>query len=177
MKKAYFNYSAMEEALSTANQRVLYDMYVPCHQDLMLYCLGKFQDPELAKDAASETLQRLLEHPEPQEINNLRAWLLTVAKNVCLTTINTRNRRSGILDSVTMWLSKKQQPEVELEMNSTYIQEMCRAILDQRDYQIWEYVYQGYDDEEIGKMIGMNPKTVANRKSIIKKRLKNHLRM
>ena len=80
LKKAYFSYDAMKQALSGEDKRVLYEMYVPCHNDLMLYCLGKFNDVELAKDAASETIQKLLEHPSPSDIENLRAWLLTVAK-------------------------------------------------------------------------------------------------
>ena len=75
-----------------------------------------------------------------------------------------------------MWLSKRQQPEVELEMDSADLHEQCRTLLDEREYQLWQYVYEGYHDEEIAKMMEMSPKTVANKKSMIKKRLKDHLR-
>ena len=175
LKKAYFSYDAMKQALSGEDKRVLYEMYVPCHNDLMLYCLGKFNDVELAKDAASETIQKLLEHPSPSDIENLRAWLLTVAKNACLGILNKQKRRSGILESVSVFFARKQNPEAEQHLNVEDLYTQCRSLLNEQDYTIWRYSYEGYKDDEIAQMLGLTPKTVANKKSMIRKRLRDQL--
>lgn len=170
-----FSYRRMQRALSEQNETELHKLYLPCHEDLMLYCLGKFKDIELAQDAASETLRMLLEHPNPGAIPNLKAWLLTVAKNACLKVITTRERRSGILDRVAQWLSQQQEAEVEEQLDHENLLGILKSLLEPRDFQIWQLDRQGYKDIEIANRLNMNPKTVANRKSMIKKVLKQKI--
>lgn len=95
----------MQQALSEEDEVALGKLYLPCHEDLMLYCLGKFKNPELAQDAASETLRMLLEHPDPASIPNLKAWLLSVAKHACLKVITREERRAHLLQRVPTGLA------------------------------------------------------------------------
>ncbi|MEL7148090.1 MAG: LuxR C-terminal-related transcriptional regulator, partial [Bacteroidota bacterium] len=67
------------------------------------------------------------------------------------------------------------QPEAELQMNSADLQARCKALLDDKEYSIWHYGVEGYNDEEIARKLDLSPKTVANKKSMIKKRLKDQL--
>lgn len=170
-----FSYRRMQRALSEKDETELHKLYIPCHEDLMLYCLGKFKDIELAQDAASETLRMLLEHPNPAAIPNLKAWLLTVAKHACLKVITTQERRAGILDKVGQWLNKQQEAEVEEQLDQEHLLNVLRDLLEERDFTIWQLDRQGYKDAEIAKKLNMSAKTAANRKSMIKKILKQKI--
>lgn len=170
-----FDYQNMSSAFASSDAKTLKKMYQPCHQDLMLYCLGKFKDYELAQDAASETLMKLLEHQDPTQIPNLKAWMLTVARNACLKVIATKNRREGILDSISLWISGKQRAAVYDKLNQESIDLMIRSVLNEKDQKIWSYEEQGYQEEEIAEFLKISSKTIANRRSMIKKKIKDQL--
>lgn len=53
---------------------------------------------------------------------------------------------------------------------------MVKALLSPRDFDIWELEQQGFKDREIARQLAMNPKTVANRKSIIKRDVRTTLK-
>ncbi len=176
MKTVRFSYGKLADAYSSSDEALLRQLYLPCHHDLMLYCLGKFKDAALAEDAASETLHQLLEHPDPSAIPNLKAWLLTVAKNACLKVITTRQRRTGILARIRDRFDGLQMAEGESKLQEESLHRACKRILGNRDYQIFIAQQQGYNDMEIATQLGISAKTVANRKSMIKKELQEKLR-
>ena len=170
-----FNYERLQKAVTVDDEAQLRQLYIPCHNDLVLYCLGKFKNTELAEDAASETLRMLLEHPNPAAIPNLKAWLLTVARNACIKAITTQQRREGILAKISGWFEKAQSPEAEHKLEEENLYETFKALLNQKDYYIFISEQQGYKDDEIANQLQMSAKTVANRKSMIKKQLKDKL--
>ena len=163
----------MHVAYKKNRKQELSALYQPCHRDLMLYCLGKFKDMELAKDAASETMKKLLEHPNPADIPNLKAWLLTVAKNVCLNILNTQKRRAELLNQVNF--NDYVRSEAEVKMDNEKLRQLIRGALKDRDFEIWKLSAEGYLDEEIAERLDLHAKTVANRKSMIKKTLEEKI--
>jgi DNA-directed RNA polymerase specialized sigma24 family protein len=54
--------------------------------------------------------------------------------------------------------------------------QIIRSNLDETDYRIWQLHGEGYDNDEVAGMMNMNEKTVANRKSATRMKLKSVLK-
>lgn len=167
-----FSYTRMQEAVTEGRNQELLRLYQPCFEDLMLYCLGKCRDKEMAQDAAAETLKAFLEHPNPQAIPNLKAWLLSVAHNISIKMLDKQIRRRNILDRISPTFKRTEILDVPEQMDQERLNGAIQNFLKEKDYQIWKMEGEGYKDWEIAERLQMNPKTVANRKSMIKKQIK-----
>ena len=148
------------------------ELYTYYHKSLTAYCLGRLKIIELAENAASETLVKLLQHPRPAEIESFENWLFTVAKNECNTYWTTSARRKKLLENNYEVMSDH-HPEIEEKFSAENIDQLIRQNLDDTDYRIWQLHQQGYDNNEVAEIIGLNEKTVANRKSAARNKLKS----
>jgi RNA polymerase sigma factor (sigma-70 family) len=151
------------------------ELYTHYHKSLTAFCMGRLRTIELAENAASETLIKLLQYPRPGEIENFESWLFTVAKNECNTVWATAERRRKLMEA-NYEKSEHQLAEVDVKYSAENIDEIIRQTLDETDFKIWQLYQQGYDNNEIAEMTNMNEKTVANRKSEARSRLKVVLR-
>lgn len=149
----------------------LYSFY---HKSLTAYCWGRLKNRELAENAASETLVRLLQHPRPAEIENFENWLFTVAKNECNTVWSTAERRKKLLEDNYVTL-EEHVPEIDEAISIENIDTIIRQSLDEVEFNIWQLYQQGYDNAEIAEITGIQEKTVANRKSVARGKLKKVL--
>jgi RNA polymerase sigma factor (sigma-70 family) len=129
---------------------------------------------ELAENAASETLVRLLQHPRPAEIENFESWLFTVAKNECHTIWSMAERRKKLLEENYV-IMHEHVPEIDEVIAMESMDELIRQTLDDTDFNIWQLHQQGYDNAEIADITGIHEKTVANRKSTARAKLKKVL--
>lgn len=146
-------------------------LYSRYHKSLMAYCLGRLKDKELAENAASDTLLKLLHHTNPASIDNFESWLFTVAKNECNTYWSTQERRKELLKR-NYEEEADHRPEAEDRLSSENLDEIIESNLDETDYRIWQLYHEGYDNEEVARMMSLNEKTVANRKSAARIKLK-----
>lgn len=151
---------------------VLYSKY---HKSLTAYCFGRLKERELAENAASDTLVKLLNHPDPGSIDNFESWLFTVAKNECNTYWSTLERRKELLKN-NYEADVESRPEVEDRFSSENMDQLIKNVLDETDYRIWKLYHEGYDNEEVANMMSLNEKTVANRKSAARMKLKDALK-
>jgi RNA polymerase sigma factor (sigma-70 family) len=147
------------------------ELYSYYHKSLTAFCVGRLKDIELAENAASETLMKLLQYERPSEIENFENWLFTVAKNECNTVWSTTERRKKILEDNYAIVSSH-NPEAEEKLAIESIDRIIKENLDDTDYKIWQLYQQGYDNQEVAEMAGLNEKTVANRKSAARNKLK-----
>jgi RNA polymerase sigma factor (sigma-70 family) len=147
------------------------ELYTFYHKSLTAFCLGRLKSRELAENAASETLVKLLQYPSPSEIENFESWLFTVAKNECNTQWATAERRKRLLQN-NYEVKQDQKPEVEQKFSIENIDQIIRDSLDETDYKIWQLYQQGYDNGEVAEILGLNEKTGANRKSSARNQLK-----
>lgn len=150
------------------------ELYSHYHNSLTAYCWGRLKNRELAENAASETLVRLLQHPRPAEIENFENWLFTVAKNECNTVWSTAERRKKLLEENYL-TPQEQMPEIDEAISIENIDAIIRKSLDETEFTIWQLYQQGYDNLEIAEMTGIHEKTVANRKSAARGKLKKVL--
>lgn len=146
-------------------------LYAHYHKGLTAYCVGKLGNVQHAENVASDTLIKLLQCPNPQDIENYENWIFTVAKNECLTFLSKSERRRKLIkDNYVNVVDHS--PEVEDTYSTRDIDQIISDTLNDKDYKIWMLHQQGYDNVEIAEMTGMNTKTVANRKSVARTKLK-----
>lgn len=146
-------------------------LYTHYHKSLTAYCVGRVGTIEQAENVASDTLIKLLQYPNPAEIENFEGWLFGVAKNECLTFLSKTERRRKLLDD-NYKIEKEQNPEAEMTFSIEGMDQLIQSTLDQIEYKIWQLHQQGYDNLEIAEMIDSSEKTVANRKSAARTKLK-----
>lgn len=147
------------------------ELYTYYHKSLTAYCMGRLKSIELAENAASETLIKLLQYGNPAEIENFENWLFTVAKNECNSYWTTTERRKKLLEE-NYEVMNDRHPEVEEKFSIENIDQLIRDNLDDTDYRIWQLHQQGYDNHEVAEILNLNEKTVANRKSSARSKLK-----
>lgn len=146
--------------------------YLPCHKEITMYCLGLLKDIEQAENVASETLLKLVGHENPEEIREVQGWLFTVAKNKCLTILSTQKRRTNKMDDISLTMNRVSYNTVDSRMDAEHYEKLINKALDKRDNIIWELYQQGYDNKEIAEKLDIPYKTVANRKTEIRKILR-----
>lgn len=147
-------------------------IYTYYHKSLTAFCVGRIGNIEMAENAASETLIKLLEYPNPEKIENFENWIFTVAKNVCSTHLSTSARRKKLLNE-NYNFEINQMPEIEAQISLDNIDLVIKSNLDDKDYKIWQLHQQGYDNQEIAEILDSTIKTVANRKSAARQKLKS----
>ena len=148
---------------------LIYKHYKPL---LLFFCLGKVKNIDLAESFASESLIKTLTQENPEKIKNLENWLFTLARNLCISHLRTVKRHNEILGELYADKSIGENPEVEQKQSLENINEMIKQELNDSEFQLWELHSQGFDNHEISQKVGMNPKTVANKKSDIRIRLR-----
>lgn len=147
------------------------ELYTYYHKSLTAYCMGRLKTIELAENAASETLIKLLQYPQPVEIENFESWLFTVAKNECNTVWATAERRRKLVEANYESIDDH-LPEVDEKFSAENMDHLVRQNLDETEYKIWQLHQQGYDNSEIADITSIHEKTVANRKSSARNKLK-----
>ncbi len=146
-------------------------IYETCRPVLIFYCLGKFKNLELAENCSSEALLKTLDHPRPEEIEDIERWLFTVARNLCVSQLRMDSRRAKILDGISKNLPGNYQPEVYENLDAENIKRIIIEELAIEEQEIWQLHSDGFSNSEISKKLTMNEKTVANKKSGIRTRL------
>jgi RNA polymerase sigma factor (sigma-70 family) len=168
------NQTTLWERYVQGDRAAFGELYAYYHKSLTAFCWGRLKNRELAENAASETLVRLLQHKAPGEIENFEHWLFTVAKNECHTVWSTAERRKKLLDANYM-VMHEHSPEIDEVHSIENIDSIIKQNLDETDFNIWQLHQQGYDNGEIAEITGMQEKTIANRKSVARNKLKNVL--
>lgn len=147
------------------------ELYTHYHKSLTAYCIGKVGNIEQAENVASDTLVKLLQYPKPEEIENFEGWIFGVAKNECLTFLTKSERRRKLLNE-NYKVEREQKPEAEMSFSIESMDHLIQSTLDEKEYKIWQLHQQGYDNLEIAEMIDSSEKTIANRKSAARTKLK-----
>lgn len=159
------------ERFVNGDKSVFGALYAFYHKSLVTFCIGRVQNIELAENIASDTLVKLLQHKNPKEIENFESWLFAVAKNECLTSMSKSARRQKLLDE-NYKADTKQPPDIEMRLSMENMDHLIHSTLNEADYKIWQLHQQGYDNREIADIIDASEKTVANRKSAARAKLK-----
>ncbi len=156
---------------ASGDKSVFGRLYSYYHKNLTAYCIGVISNIEQAENVASDVLIKLLQYDKVEKIENFEAWIFHVAKNECLSYLSKLERRKRLLnDNYKMDLEK--DPDIEMTFTVENMDRLIRSNLNEKDYKIWQLHQQGYDNKEIAEIVGSSEKTVANRKSEARIKLK-----
>lgn len=155
-------------------------LYAQHHREVWAVAYGRWLDSELALDIVQETFLRLWKQWEEGEIiQNPRAWLLRVARNLAEDQAKSAFRRNGtqspeVLNDVR---SRHALPMEDLEKQELFAQ--IRAELEElspEDRRILTLRYAlDYDATEIADMLSINVTAVHMRLSRARQRLADKL--
>jgi RNA polymerase sigma-70 factor (ECF subfamily) len=139
----------------------LYDRHNP---KLYLYCLKIVGNETVAEDLTQELWERMVRYrSKPQKVNNLRMFLLTIARNLCLNHLKS-SRRTSSLDLE----QESNHPSVSMRemshLEELVVLSLPRLSFDQREVLILN-VYCGYPYDQIAEMLGDSVTAVRMRAS------------
>ncbi len=158
------------------DKSVFGELYLYYHKELTFFCLGKTRSFALAEDAASNTLLKLLEEPNPKKISNFKSWLFTVARNACYSDFSKNKRHRDANESIKHSQIKEVNNKGEQALVEADIRKMMTEILTLKEKDVWELHEQGYNNQEISDRLGIMPKTVANIKNIVRNKFRGKTR-
>ncbi|GEM_PF-2549417 len=167
-------YQILQEAVLLNEKDRFSKYYLPCHKGLTMFCLGMLKDIELAENAASDTLMKFWHYPNIAEIKDIRSWLFVAAKHICINYLSKTARRREI--DQTLNLPKKQSATAEQQMIAAGINEIIKQTLNEKEYAIWQLYQKGFDNKEISAQLHSSEKTIANLKTIARKKLQQRLK-
>ena len=136
-----------------------HDLYERYARDVYRFAVYLSGDPALADDITSETFIRVWSSPEPVRLATVKAYLLTIARNLWLTERRRRLRYQDLDDAIPdSSQSVSHQVEVKAELDRVVralqeIPEVDRAALLLR-------VDEGLPYEEIATALGLPVATV-----------------
>ena len=145
-----------------ASYRQLFDIFFPSLNRFTHYFL---KSPELAEEAASDTMIALWEHRDKlMVIGNIRVWLFVIARNRCLNILKRRQSNPTLsLDSIHVEISFPGQDPEEICINSEMRKKMEKAVnsLPQRCKLIFKLVKEeGLSYKEVADILHISAKTV-----------------
>lgn len=144
----------------------LYEKY---YDTLLAYALGKLKRFDLAENAVAEIFIKLYTYERLDEVEQPENWMFTIARNYCLGYVNKENNRKQINDQLFSAASKIQEPQADHLVDEEIINEKIRSTLSEINQEIWTLDVKGFTNQEIAQQTGVSEKTVANRKSEIRK--------
>lgn len=155
-------------------------LYQRHNREVWALAYARWMDADMALDVAQEAFMRLWKQWEAgEEIQNPRAWLMRVARNLAEDYAKSAFRRNGttptqLMDSIR---SKERQPLETLERQEAFAK--LRALLEElptgdRDILTLRYALE-YDAQRIAEILGINATAVHMRLSRARQRLADRM--
>lgn len=150
----------------------LYERYANDVLRVSYFYLGNRQQ---AEDVMQETFIRLMTKNPVLEEGKEKAWLLTVALNLCRDQWRSGWFKRVVLGDEVLEMIPASDGEIERRMEKEALMQAVHTLPpDTRDVFLLHY-YQGYGIEEIAHMLGTAPGTIASRLSRGRAKLKTKL--
>jgi RNA polymerase sigma-70 factor (ECF subfamily) len=169
-----------DQPVPTARRAEFEELYDRLGREVWALAYARGMDAELARDITQEAFLRLWKHWEQgEEIQNPRAWLHRVARNLAEDQAKSAFRRNGTMapELMTGVGGRELAPSEHLERNETFaivrqvLQEMAPA---DRDLLTLKYTLD-YDAIQIAEILAVNVTAVHMRLSRARQRLADRL--
>ena len=134
---------------------------------LLAYLKGKTGSRIVSEDMAQEIWIKFFRQSE--KIENNRAFLFTIANRMIIDYYRTKKQQSDLSALVNSKDFSTSETDALLINKEEFDQ--LRAILAEDELAILKLSMEGYSDEEISKKLDKKKKTVANKKSMLKKKI------
>lgn len=140
------------------------ELFEAHYDELRRYLVRLTGDPGVAEDASQEAFIRLVERL-PDEAENPRAWLYTVATNAARDTLRERTRRGRLLREKADRVPRpRPRPDPSEELGRRETRRRVRRALDrlpERDRTMLLMREEGFRHREIAEAVGTTTKSVG----------------
>jgi len=157
------------------------ELYARHSREVWALAYARWMDADLALDIAQEAFLRLWKHWEAgdEEIQNPRAWLLRVGRNLAEDFAKSSFRRNGTTAPQQMTGVRSREPMPLDSMEKAEAFAAIRATLDElppadREILTLRYALE-YDATQIAELLGINATAVHMRLSRARQRLADRL--
>jgi RNA polymerase sigma-70 factor (ECF subfamily) len=136
-----------------------HELYAAYARDVHRFALYFSGDPALADDVTSETFLRVWSSPEPVRLATVKAYLLTIARNLCLME-RRRNVRRESLDESFADEGSSPEGRAELKDELGRVLEALQELPEVDRSAVLLRAYDGLSYEEIAVALGLPVATV-----------------
>jgi RNA polymerase sigma-70 factor (ECF subfamily) len=140
------------ERFIAGDERALMALFDRHHHRVYLYCLKIVGDHDMAQDLAQEMWEQLIRYcTTPREIHAPIAFMLTIARNLCLNHLRLRRQHTSLHD-----LPESEHPATTTRELS-HLEELVALSLPRLPFQQREIIilhdYCGYSFDDIAEML------------------------
>ena len=158
------------------DNRILTELYHAYAREIYLYLYSLCKDAQLAEDLMQESFCKAI-LALSSEHTNMRAWLYTVARNLCLNELKKRNRENydDNLHSFSDSVSDAAEHLISEEQSRAVFKALSRLDLRRREILQLQY-FSGFTLKEASKFMGLtydNARVLSHR---AKQEMKNYLK-
>ncbi|MFT7589142.1 MAG: RNA polymerase sigma factor (sigma-70 family) [Limisphaerales bacterium] len=167
-------FTKFKEALVVNNDSQIALFYPICYQQILKYATSILKDTIEGEEAASHVIEKLLSNYT--KIVQPTKWVLTVTKNWCFTQLTTKARRKYIQQNeIKHTVSFAISPDAYYNLAQHEVHQTMMQKLRKEEAEIINLKIKGYSNPEIASKLGISTKTVSNRTSIIRSKLKDSI--
>lgn len=143
------------------NIQNVYDLYV---KDVYRYSFYKLGNKDEAEDVTSETFLRILQKGRLNEIENIKAWIITIARNVIYERYREKKKFSASDSSDEVINIVDEDTDLEKTTLDNAVIEEIKSKLNELDEEVREIIilkiWEGLKFNEIAEVIGVKESTV-----------------
>lgn len=134
------------------------------YDDIYRFCYFLTGNREESYDLAQETFLRFIKYVEHYKYKNLKGYLLTIARNICMDFLKSQSRKSNVISmNEEMYQEPAAKDDISAMVQRHYIvTELLKLPEIQREALIL-YYYDGLKIREIALITGVGISTVKSR--------------
>ena len=151
------------QKVHNGNQEALGDIIERYYEDIFRFCLYMVREEEEAYDITQETFLKFIKYGSSYRRNNLKGYLLTIARNLCFSFF--RKQKESNESCKCEWIEKipEQKDKIQDLETSIYLQRLLNELsLENREVVILR-IYEELKFKDIAKIAGCSVSTVKSR--------------
>lgn len=159
--------------IQNGNKELLNDIVQKYYDEILRFCIYQIKDAASSYDLTQETFLRFIRCVDTYECRNLKAYLIAIARNLCLDYWHGKLLTEPMEDYRQKEAAWK-EPEREfdrVENQMVLVELLSRIPVEQREVLVMRY-YSDLKLSDIAKILGVNINTVKSRLRLGLKHLK-----
>lgn len=147
----------------SGNQEALSDLIERYYADIFRFCLYMVQSEEDAYDMAQETFLKFIKYGSSYRPNNLKGYLLTIARNLCFNYFHEQKECGHAYGWETFEKIPAQKDSIQNAETSVYLQKLLSKLSPENREAVILRIYEELKFKDIAKMMGCSVSTVKSR--------------
>lgn len=138
-------------------------MYETVYKDMYRFALCMMRNPQEAEDAVSEAVVAAYENiGKLKNENAFKSWIFTILSNTCKKKWREAARKESRLDGGTLFSESVEEPDMGLAVD---VRKAFFLLEEEEQTIVGLSVFGGYNSQEIGDALKLNPNTVRSKRS------------